>query len=446
MTTTGPEPGWCLDPDGGENERYWNGTEWTEHRRSQRPTVSQPPESFSHPADIVDSMPAPMLDGRHQAGSVSEEGVRSHDANTLTPRSSWSSIPTTWASSTVERPVDWPADADTPAEKPMPRRRRAVVYYLFTVLAVISAGLTLLWGIAGLFASIEVGRPQGLLLATLWGGAWTALWVWLARRTKVRSENPDPTSGPPATQTPETAPPSESTELRLRGWAEVVGGDKWGFIGWAGKIVTIDSDNVGLKFEGYSGTYYFQRNHVVPAATEDQPDGRPMPKSSPPDPLMGPAPTLQRPPSLKPATAHPFPQLLTSARDQVPRVKRFWAGLPVAGRIAAVAAPVLIIVVIIGAIASNSRDEGSYQYGRTTSSTSARMLWKAAQSVGAETGDYGNVRSPEDACRIDVEVSRDAHTRGAEVVRKLDIKDVIDGCTDVLEAEVRLGYLPAPAG
>ena len=34
----------------------------------------------------------------------------------------------------------------------------------------------------------------------------------------------------------------------------------------------------------------------------------------------------------------------------------------------------------------------------------------------------------------------------AEVVRKLDIKDVIDGCTDVLETDVRLGYLPAPAG
>ena len=69
----------------------------------------------------------------------------------------------------------------------MPRRRRSVVYYLFTVLAVISAGLTLLWGIAGLFASIEVGRPQGLLLATLWGGAWTALWVgWHAERKSGR--------------------------------------------------------------------------------------------------------------------------------------------------------------------------------------------------------------------------------------------------------------------
>ena len=56
MTTAGPKPDWYFDPDGGENERYWNGIEWTQHRRSRRPTVSQPPESFSHPADIVDPM------------------------------------------------------------------------------------------------------------------------------------------------------------------------------------------------------------------------------------------------------------------------------------------------------------------------------------------------------------------------------------------------------
>ena len=67
MTTAGPEPGWCLDPDSGDNQRYWNGIEWTQHRRSRRPTVSQPSESFSHPMDIVDSMSESMLDGRPPA-------------------------------------------------------------------------------------------------------------------------------------------------------------------------------------------------------------------------------------------------------------------------------------------------------------------------------------------------------------------------------------------
>ncbi len=44
-----------MTSDGGENERYWNGIAWTQHRRSQRPTVSQPPELLSRPADFVDS-------------------------------------------------------------------------------------------------------------------------------------------------------------------------------------------------------------------------------------------------------------------------------------------------------------------------------------------------------------------------------------------------------
>ncbi|WP_074412545.1 DUF2510 domain-containing protein [Mycolicibacterium fortuitum] len=39
MTSAGPEPGWYFDPDGGESERYWNGAEWTEHRRSKPPNT-----------------------------------------------------------------------------------------------------------------------------------------------------------------------------------------------------------------------------------------------------------------------------------------------------------------------------------------------------------------------------------------------------------------------
>ena len=402
MTTAGPKPDWYFDPDGGENERYWNGIEWTQHRRSRRPTVSQPPASFSHPADIVDPISASTLDGRDQAGSVSQEGVRSRDADPPTPSSSWSSTPpTTWATSTVGGPVDWTAEADTPpTEKPMPRRRRSsVAYYLFTVLAVLTGTLTLLMTVvmtvSWLFASIE-DAPLQLLGNILVFVAFTALWVWLARRNETRSVNPDPTTGSPAAQIRKAAP------------------DDW----------QDDPDGSG-------GPRWWNRQR---------------PLTSPPHPAAGPAPTMQPPPSLRPATAHTFSQPLTWARDQVPKVKQFWVGLPVAVRIAAVAAPLLIIVAIIAAIAGNSRDEGSYQYGRTTSSFSARMLWKAAQSVGAETGDYGNVRSPEDACRIAVEVSRDQDTPQAEVVRKLDIKDVIDGCTDVLETDVRLGYLPAPAG
>ena len=57
MTTAGPKPDWYFDPDGGENERYWNGVVWTDHRRSRRPTVSQPAESFSRPPRPIETHP-----------------------------------------------------------------------------------------------------------------------------------------------------------------------------------------------------------------------------------------------------------------------------------------------------------------------------------------------------------------------------------------------------
>ncbi|WP_304114870.1 DUF2510 domain-containing protein [Mycolicibacterium bacteremicum] len=35
MATAGPEPGWYVDPEGAEGQqRYWNGSEWTEHRKA----------------------------------------------------------------------------------------------------------------------------------------------------------------------------------------------------------------------------------------------------------------------------------------------------------------------------------------------------------------------------------------------------------------------------
>jgi hypothetical protein len=33
-SSSGPLPGWYFDPDGSEQERWWDGTRWTEHRRS----------------------------------------------------------------------------------------------------------------------------------------------------------------------------------------------------------------------------------------------------------------------------------------------------------------------------------------------------------------------------------------------------------------------------
>ena len=54
MTPAGPEPGWYFDPDGGDNERFWNGAAWTEHRRSKlaatNAAAQSTPESRLRPA------------------------------------------------------------------------------------------------------------------------------------------------------------------------------------------------------------------------------------------------------------------------------------------------------------------------------------------------------------------------------------------------------------
>ncbi|UCZ61464.1 DUF2510 domain-containing protein [Mycolicibacterium phocaicum] len=55
MTTAGPEPGWYIDPDGSEGQqRYWNGSEWTEHR------TAGSPEPEPVPVRIVKSKRAPL--------------------------------------------------------------------------------------------------------------------------------------------------------------------------------------------------------------------------------------------------------------------------------------------------------------------------------------------------------------------------------------------------
>lgn len=50
MVTTGPEPGWYVDPDGAEGQqRYWNGAEWTEHRTVGLPKPAPVPVQIVKP-------------------------------------------------------------------------------------------------------------------------------------------------------------------------------------------------------------------------------------------------------------------------------------------------------------------------------------------------------------------------------------------------------------
>lgn len=75
MTSVGPEPGWYFDPDGGQNERYWNGVAWTEHRRSPQLAGSNLPEIPS--AESADSTLGLMPGVRQQELPVQDKTAHS---------------------------------------------------------------------------------------------------------------------------------------------------------------------------------------------------------------------------------------------------------------------------------------------------------------------------------------------------------------------------------
>ena len=119
-----------------------------------------------------------------------------------------------------------------------------------------------------------------------------------------------------------------------------------------------------------------------------------------------------------------------------------WSEWSTTARGAAIGAPVALAVVVVAvtlAIVGSSRDEGSYQYGRSQESVSARQFWNAVNNVGI---DKSNLRSVEDACARTVDADRNADNPKGESMRKMNRDDIIDGCTDVLEDEQRHGYLP----
>jgi hypothetical protein len=127
------------------------------------------------------------------------------------------------------------------------------------------------------------------------------------------------------------------------------------------------------------------------------------------------------------------------------RAQRLWSNLPTLGRIAVAVLPAIVLVGIIAlAIGTGSRDEGSYQYGRSALSSDARILWNSNRSIGAETGDYGTVKSIEDACRIVIDSAMKVNTAQAESMSRMDKDDMLAGCTDVLETETHVGAGPSP--
>ena len=104
------------------------------------------------------------------------------------------------------------------------------------------------------------------------------------------------------------------------------------------------------------------------------------------------------------------------------KVQQFWAGLPIAGRVAVVVVPVLVLLGIIAAVAGvGSRDEHSYQYGYQHIGPAAAALLRA----GLEGKEY--------ACRQSYGmVAGLLDENGQAIGTHYVTKDVIDGCLAAL--------------
>jgi hypothetical protein len=112
------------------------------------------------------------------------------------------------------------------------------------------------------------------------------------------------------------------------------------------------SPNAERRWDGHNWTPERRRKttHTRPPAYAQPPQAQ----ASYPQPARPPSWTMQPPWSLNPTTAQPFPQPLTSASGHVPKVKGFWAGLPTIGRVALVAAPIVVILIAIIAAGASS--------------------------------------------------------------------------------------------
>jgi hypothetical protein len=75
-----------------------------------------------------------------------------------------------------------------------------------------------------------------------------------------------------------------------------------------------------------------------------------------------------------------------------------------------------------------SRDEGSYQYGRSALSTDARILLSTS-------GPGSAVHSAEDACGIVIDASMWTNTAQADSMRDMYRDDMLAGCTDAVNGK-----------
>lgn len=386
---TGPDSGWYFDPDNDERERYWNGHAWTDHRRSATSAGTMMP-SIDAP-----QTPAEALTGRNPysaANSVVPAPPTSDSSSPLAPLPAYEhdSSPGGQEHSTDRN--ETPGDA-TNTQLCVGGSARIVdgsnrfVDRIGTIKSLDSSAATLKF--SGSFGTFDFPRRHVVAVAepssaqankrrptrsttplTRADSASSTSTADSAMPTSPTYSSPTDVSVPKTT----TASPSDfqafasvpreaaSGELTIGGMAKVVSGEKY-YQGRVGKIVSLDTANVELKFKATFGTSTFQREHLTAVADTIRAGSSRSSESrcagALGDPLQGQVSKMNRPGSG------------TTLRD-------YWAGLATGGRVAFVAVPALAVVGAVVAIATtSSRDEASYTYGHDELGPVAASLARA---------------------------------------------------------------------
>lgn len=386
---TGPDSGWYFDPDNDERERYWNGDAWTDHRRSATsagtvmPTVNAAQTPAEWPTELVpysaanSVAPAPPTSG--SLSPLAPLPAYEHDSSPGGQEHSTDRSGTLGDARNPELCVDGSARIVDGSNRFVDR--------IGTIQSLDSGAVTLKF--SGSFGTFDFPRRHVVAVADPSSAQ-------VNKRRPTRSTTPptredsassistadsamptSPTySSPTDVSVPKTtsALPSDfqaftsipggagSGELTVGGMAKVVSGEKY-YQGRIGKIVSLDTTNVELKFKATFGTSTFRREHLTALSDTIRAGGSQSSESRGAG-ALGEVPR-------DPAAKMNLPGSGTTLRD-------FWAGLATGGRVAFVVVPALALIGAVVAIATaNSRDEASYTYGHDELGPVAASLARA---------------------------------------------------------------------
>ena len=217
MTTPPTPAGWYPDPDGSGGQRYWDGSQWTEHRSPAAPEPTEPPPPAEPPASeqpttVVPLRPAGEHVGAHRAPESEPEPVESEPEPVAPPgpepeptavinlgSSGPSAQPTTPMASPPPPPAEpsvasAPFEPPPPGEPPAPDDRRKLLIWFGSACAALLAVLVLVI-IYGLFLHKDPGLRVSTSPGSMSESATPTTSTKSKSSTESTSESPTTASG-----------------------------------------------------------------------------------------------------------------------------------------------------------------------------------------------------------------------------------------------------------